>query len=191
MKIMKTNFKLKSIVVVFVLISFCGNRNAYGMENYYNPLYAKLLNIVFYKTDSIVVVVPDNYILNEEDKKDAESYFMYEKNFKKPVYVYKTESAINDLDKQKHLLFYGAYFDFNKYEFCNIPIKRTPNGFQIENLRFNKPDEAFYYVCKNGQRMYVCKNSKQNRTNFFTNGIGKYPMHVFKGNTIVLTGSYF
>lgn len=188
---MKTKFNLKPIVVILLMISFCGSKNAFGMENSCNPIYAKLLNIAFYKTDSIVVVVPDNYNLNEEDKKDAESYFMYEKNFKKPVYIYKAESAINDQDKQKHLLFYGAYFHFKKYEFCQIPIKRTTNGFQIENLIFNKPDEAFYYVTKNGQRMYVCKNSKQPQISLFTKGIGKFPMHAFKGNEVVLTGSYF
>ncbi len=189
---MKKKSYLKSILMLLVIFAFGNNCNAFDSVN--SSAWAQSrnqLNIKFYKTDSIVVVVPDNYILNDDDKRDAESYFIYERNFTKPVYVYKSESAINKIDKKKHLLFYGAYFHFKNYEFCNIPIKRTLKGFQFGNRKFEKTNEAFYFVCKDAQRMYVCKNSKEHRVSLFSKGIGKFQLHVFCDDAVLLTGSYF
>ena len=65
------------------------------------------LTMAFYRTDSVLVVVPDASILTNMDKKAIESYVFWEKNQSKPVYTYKSESEVSKKDCKKHILFYG------------------------------------------------------------------------------------
>ena len=49
------------------------------------------LTMAFYRTDLVLVVLPDALTLTDTDKKDIESYVFWEKNQNKPMYSYKSE----------------------------------------------------------------------------------------------------
>jgi hypothetical protein len=148
------------------------------------------LTMAFYRTDTVLVIVHDVFTLTEMDKKDIESYVFWEKDQKKPIYKYKSESEVSKTDCKKHILFYGSLSDFQRKDFLRIPVKKYAKGFMFNNQIFDQPSDAFFYINERSTRMYVCKNSNQAQHEFFSAGIGAYPLHIFRGNEIVITGVY-
>ena len=148
------------------------------------------LTMAFYRTDSVLVVVPDASILTNMDKKAIESYVFWEKNQSKPVYTYKSESEVSKKDCKKHILFYGSLNNFQRKDFLKIPVKKEVSGFRFGNQVFNQPTDAFFYINESGTRMYVCKNSNKAKHEFLSIGTGGYPLHIFRGDNIVITGVY-
>ena len=148
------------------------------------------LTMAFYRTDLVLVVLPDALTLTDTDKKDIESYVYWEKNQNKPMYSYKSESEVTKADFKKHILFYGSFNNFQRKDFLRIPVKKEISGFRFGNQVFNQPTDAFFYINESGTRMYVCKNSEKAKHEFLSIGTGGYPLHIFRGDNILITGVY-
>lgn len=182
----------KFISFPFVLFAFFAGTmemNALNKPNLLSGDYCTL-TMKFFTADTIVVVSPDTCALSVTDRCDIESYVNWGNGHYKPVYVYKNELAVSDADRKKHMLFFGCLTKFQKKEFIGIPVRKQANGFRYENRNFNHPDDAFFYINKKANRMYLCKNSDQSHHQFFAVGGTGYPLHIFRGNEIVLTGVY-
>ena len=184
--------KTKStLVATLVAISFLiGNLCFAGNSKFRNSQSNTTPTMSFYRTDTILVILPETFKLTEMDKKDIESYVFWEKNQNKPIYNYKLESEVSKTDSKKHLIFYGSLSDFQRKDFLGIPIKKLTKGFRFNNQVFDQPNDAFFYLNERSTRMYICKNSNQAQHEFFSVGIGAYPLHIFRGDTIVITGAY-
>lgn len=142
----------------------------------------------FFKTDTIVVVTPDDYQLTDSEKNDIEIYIFYAHCDSYPTYRYKTESQLTKRDNRKHLLLYGCLNQFKKKELLSLPIVKTDDGFRFKKREYNQPDDAFFFVNERSNRMYLCKNSNNKTHEFFRVGAGAYPMHIFRADEIVVTG---
>lgn len=182
---MKKIFKIISftfVLVVFlaVFIDVNASNKPYLLSKAHCTLTMK-----FFKTDTVLIVSPDNCVINEADRMDIESYVNWENGQVKPAYVYKAESEVKLVDSKKHMLFFGCL-----KEFMGIPVKKHEKGFSFENRNFNRLDDAFFYINKKADRMYLCRNSDQNHHQFFAVGGTGYPLHIFRGNEIVLTGVF-
>ena len=185
---MKSIINLAATALTFTFL--LSNMSVYG-GNKLNPSEKRTTyTMKFYRTDTVLVVVPDSFNLTEKGKKDIENYVYFEKGENKPVYVFKPESEINAKDMKKHILFYGSLCCFQRKEFLRIPVEKTKDGFKFQGQKFEQPNDAFYYVNERATRLYMCRNSKQVQSEIFSIGIGNYPLHVFRGNEIVLTGVY-
>jgi len=183
---MKTTFSFV-LAAAFAGLFLLNSLSTYGQE--FSPMDNKYtLTMAFYNTDTILVVVPDACTLTATDKNDIENYICWIKNENKPVYTYKPESELTTKDRKKHIMLYGSYNCFQRKEFLNIPIKKLANGFQFRNRTYNQDTDAFFYVNNRATRMYVCKNSGKTRHELFSVGASAYPLHIFHGNEIVVTG---
>jgi hypothetical protein len=185
---MKSIFNLAAAVFTFTFL--LSNMSVYGGIKLNPSEKRTTYTMKFYRTDTVLVVVPDSFKLTETGKNDIESYVYFEKKQNKPVYVYKPESEVNAKDMKKHILIYGSLCCFQRKEFLRIPVEKTLEGFKFQGQKFEQPNDAFYYVNERATRLYLCKNSKQIQSEIFSIGIGNYPLHVFRGNEIVLTGVY-
>lgn len=175
------NFKMAFMLTALLLTSAAvaaEGKNGRDMERTLN----------FFKTDTIVVVTPDDYNLTDSDKNDIEIYLFYTPCDSYPVYRYKSESDLSKRDNRKHLLLYGCLSDFKKSELLHLPIVKTEDGFKFRKQVYNQPDDAFFYINENSNRMYLCKNSNEKSHEFFRAGAGAYPMHIFRADEIVVTG---
>ncbi|WP_291125802.1 hypothetical protein [Flavobacterium sp. UBA6031] len=187
---MKTflNLAVTTAITVTILLSnvsaYSRNNTSYSSEN------RAAYTMAFYRTDTILVMIPDSFHMTETDKKNLESYVYFENQQNKPVYAFKHESEIKARDTRKHILLYGTLNSFQRKEFLRIPIKKTGKGFKFNNENFNQPNDAFYYVNETATRLYVCGNSNQFQHTILSIGIGAYPLHIFRGNEIVYTGIY-
>ncbi len=177
--ILATVFLLLSSSIVFANT----NKSEHSQES-------SSLTMTFYRTDSVLVIMPDDFKLTNSDKTDIESYVFWEKNQHKPMYIYKSESEVTKADCKKHILFYGSFSNFQRKDFLRIPVKKDTNGFRFNNRIFNQPSDAFFYITENGTRMYVCKNSYKAKHEFLSIGTGEYPLHIYRGENIVVTGVY-
>ena len=183
---MKTIIRLTAIAVLISVLLLKSN-NTFG--NNLSLTNDRLsLTMAFYKTDTVLVVTPDNFGLTNSDKMEIESYSNFTSGRSKPNYKFLKESDLKPEDNKKHILLYGSFKDFTKKELLNIPVKKTLDGFKFKNKIFREPIDAFYYINARANKLYVCKNSKLSSINIFTMGVGAYPLHVFRGTEIVYTG---
>lgn len=176
-------------IIIFVIL--IGSMNVNGANKPY--LLSKdycTLTTKFFAADTILIVMPDACTLSESDRSDMENAVQWEKVQSKPVYVYKTETEVATVDFKKHILLYGCFNKFKRKEFLRIPVRKQSNGFRFENHSFTGPTDAFFYVNKKADRMYLCKNSDRSHHQFFSIGGTAYPLHVFRDSTIVITGVY-
>jgi len=148
------------------------------------------LTMKFFSADTIVVVVPESCTMSEADRHAIENALCCENAQCKPVYMYKSEKVVSESDNKKHLLFYGCFNKFQRKEFLGIPVKKQGGGFRFENRSFTDPADAFFYVNKKANRLYLCKNSEKSQHQFFKIGGTGYPLHIFHESEIVLTGVY-
>jgi len=182
----KNQFILKLSVFAFLLLF--SHVNSAGETAIFSKKVNQIPVVDFFKTDSVVVILPDQSTLNDFEKMDLENAIFWENCQLRPVYVYKTESEVNNRDLNKHMLFYGCLQQFNRKEFFSIPVKKDKQGFRFQNKRFEEPTDAFFYVNNKANRMYLLKNAENTRHQFFTMGGTAYPMHIFSEDKIVVTG---
>jgi hypothetical protein len=144
----------------------------------------------FFTADTIVIVIADTCSFSVTDRLDMENAVYWENDQNRPVYVYKSEKEVVEADCKKHILFYGCFNKFQRKEFLGIPVRKYEKGFKFESRTFTDPADAFFYVNKKANRMYLCKNSDKIQHQFFNVGATGYPLHIFRGSDIVLTGVY-
>lgn len=183
---MKTIIKF-TVMATLVFVILVSSNNAFGNNlSFTNDRLS--LTMAFYKTDTVLVVTPDNFGLTNSDIMEIESYTNFTSGRSKPNYKFMKESDLKPEDNKKHILVYGSFKDFTKKELLNIPVKKTLDGFKFKNKTFCEPTDAFYYINARANKLYVCKNSKLSGINIFTMGVGAFPLHVFRGTEIVYTG---
>ncbi len=183
---MKTIIKF-AVFSALTIGSLLHSSNAFGNNSSYSGDRLSLA-MEFFKTDTVVVVTPDNFRLTDSNKMEIECYKNFSGQACKPAYKFLKESDLKPSDYYKHILLYGSFRDFTNKNFLNIPVKKTLFGFKFKDTTFSGPNDAFYYINTVASRMYICKNSQQSSINIFSMGIGAYPLHVFRGNEVVYTG---
>jgi hypothetical protein len=152
-----------------------------GDENY-------TLTLAFHKVDTLLVVVPHNYKITEQEKTDIENYVFWDQYQKKPVYIYKTELELIQGDELRHLQFYGPFNEFQLAEIQNIPIKQVVGGFLFNNELFTKPTDSFFYLNDEATRLYTCRNSTQEFHQYTNYAAGYFSLYIFRGNDVYLSG---
>lgn len=152
-----------------------------GDENY-------TLTLAFHKADTLIVVVPHNYTITDQEKTDIENYVFWDQYQKKPVYRYKDETELTQKDQLRNLQFYGPFSDFQLAEIQNIPIKQVKDGFIFNNEVFSKPTDAFFYINDETTRLYTCRNSTQVWHQYSNFAAGYFTLYIFKGSDLYLSG---
>lgn len=177
--------------IAIALLFVAGNLNVYSQQVNQISAYRDCTpTIKFFNTDTILVVIPDTYILNQEVQNNLEGYTCFQKKENKPAYAYKHESELTRSDMKRHILLYGSYTDFKRKEFMHAPVKKAAGGFKFHDRIFDQEGDAFFYINTSGTRMYVCKNSARAKVNILSAGLGAYPMHIFRNNKVLVTGVY-
>lgn len=144
----------------------------------------QLLN--FYNTDTIIVVTPNSYQVKQNDKKSIENFAFWRENL---VFIYKQESVMQADDMAKHLQLFGPAFLFETDIFVGSTFYVEQNGFSYQGRKFVKPEESFYYMNKDANRIYTCRNSDDFPLvyNEYLAG-GVYQLYVFSEISIILSG---
>lgn len=154
-----------------------------GDENY-------TLTLSFHKADTVLVVVPHNYNITEQEKTDVENYVFWEQYQKKPIYLYKTETELTPVDASRNIQFYGPFYDFELTETQNIPFKQVEDGFSFNNEIFKNPEDAFFYINNEATRLYTCRNSAQVWHQYTNYAAGYFQLYIFRGIEVYLSGFY-
>ena len=140
----------------------------------------------FYHTDTIIVVVPNGYKVKEKDQKLIESFAFWMENL---TYIYKQESALETVDAERHLQYFGPAFLFETDILTETPFKVEKNGFSYRGREFENPDDSFYYMNSAASRIYTCRNGEGHPlayTEYLAGGV--YQLYVFSGNSITFSG---
>lgn len=146
------------------------------------------LTLLFHKTDTVLVVTPDSYILNDYDKRDIERYVFWDKWQKKPDYIYKKESELISADYSKKIQLYGPFSQFKNKQLINSPFKQTAFGFEFDKVKYEDPEDALFYISSDAKRLLTCRNSERHNNIYTQIGAGCYQLYVFRGNEIMVTG---
>lgn len=152
-----------------------------GDENY-------TLTLAFHKTDTLLVVVPHNYKITDEEKTDIENYVFWDQHQKKPLYTYKTETELTQEDQLRNLQFYGPFSEFHLAEIQDIPVKQVEGGFSFNNEMFTRPTDSFFYLNDEATRLYTCRNSTQVWHQYANLAAGYFPLYIFRGTELYLSG---
>ena len=142
----------------------------------------------FHKVDTLLVIVPQNYSISDQEKADIESYVFWDQYQKKPVYLYKHENELTKRDEQSNLQFYGPFFDFKLAEVRNIPFKQVDGGFSFNGEVFADQADSFFYVNDAATRLYTCRNSGQVSHQYANFAAGYFPLYIFRGIDLYLSG---
>lgn len=181
---MKNSTKIWMLgVLIFCASSLQAQITGYirGDENY-------TLTLAFHKTDTLLVVVPYNYRITDEDKVYIENYVFWDQHQKKPVYIYKTETELSQEDQLRNLQFYGPFFDFQLAEIQDLPVKQVKRGFSFNNEMFTRPKDSFFYLNDEATRFYTCRNSTQVFHQYANLAAGYFPLYIFRGTELYLSG---
>ncbi len=184
---MKTSY-LKGIttLVVSSFISFA----AVSQSGKFAPLDENFSRgLEFHKTDTILVVYPDSYILSSSDSIFIEAYPFWGDFLPTPVYTYKCESELDPSDEEKKRQYYGPFFLFSEKAITDIPIKKCDQGFSAIGQEFTNPQDALVYYTDDAKRFFVCKNNGA----WFplrTLPVGFYPFNILRGNEFLYNGWY-
>jgi hypothetical protein len=172
-------------VSMFLTCSLYAQISGYiqGDENY-------TLTLAFHKVDTLIVVVPHNYKITDQEKTDIEKYVFWDQYQKKPVYIYKTESELTRKDKSGNLQFHGPFCDFQIDEVQNIPIKQVDGGFMFNNEVYTNSTDAFFYINDEATRLFTCRNSTQVWHQYANIAAGYFPLYIFRDTELYLSGYY-
>lgn len=140
----------------------------------------------FYKADTILVVLPDAYVMKKEYAETIEN-FVFWKN--KPVYVYKHESELQEKDLSKNLQFFGPAYKFSDKTLSGIPFTTDDQGFSYKGRWFRAPQDAFYYMHPTHKKLVTCQNSDEYPLAYLGFLAGAYQLYVWHGNELVYSGN--
>ncbi|MEZ5072695.1 MAG: hypothetical protein R2751_17480 [Bacteroidales bacterium] len=141
--------------------------------------------IDFYRTDTLVVVLPDGYALSRDERNTLEGFVFWEEG---PVHVYVPESELDTADTARH----PSFSDPSKV--CRSrrlgdPFPAHGTGISIPGQNLRRKRGRFYRMGVEGTRIYTCHNGDRASLTYvsFLAG-GAYPLYVFQGNELLLTG---
>ncbi len=184
MKQMKNEIK----AWMFWVLIFCTCSLQAQIPDYVQGDVNYTLTLAFHKVDTLLVVVPHNYKINDQEKTDIENYVFWDQYQKKPFYTYKTETELTQEDQLRNIQFYGPFFDFQVAEIQNIPIKQIDGGFMFNNEEFSSPTDAFFYINDEATRLFTCRNSTQVWHQYANLAAGYFPLYIFRGTELYLSG---
>jgi hypothetical protein len=139
--------------------------------------------IRFYATDTIVVVLPDEYSINKSDETEIVNFVFWKQ---KPAYVFKYESDLTPSDFKKHLHFFGPCFRFGNSVTSEMPFTIGAHGFSFNGIAYQQPDDAFYYMSSSGNLLFTCRNGENFPLSYARCMAGAYQLYIFSGNKMVL-----
>lgn len=140
----------------------------------------------FYDADTILVVVPDNYTIQDNDAHTIENFVFWKD---KPTYAYKHESELQAMDTLKRIQFFGPAFKFSPKTFSDIPFQIIEDSFEFLGRKFTRPQDAFYYMHPSGKQIYTCRNGEDHPLVYIGFLAGAYQLYVFHGNEIIYSGN--
>lgn len=180
--------KLFKIIIAAILLQYCFlNLSAQSVQKIL-PDDNFTLALAFHKTDTVLVVTPDSYLLTNEDKRDIERYVFWGQWQKKPIYIFKREFELNDTDYSRKIQLYGPFAKFKNKKLVESPFRQTPRGFELENVRYEMDEDAMFYITSDASRMFTCRNSTKHNNIYTQIAAGSYQLYVFRGNEIMITG---
>lgn len=142
----------------------------------------------FHSVDTVTVIFPDDYNFLRADSVFVESYVFWEQFQKKPVYIYKKEQQLTEVDLGKNLQFCGPISGFKRMEILHIPVNKTSEGFILNGKLFNQPEDAFFYVNDDATHFYTCRNSENAIFPLRELPLGFYPFNIMRNGEFVYTG---
>ena len=140
----------------------------------------------FYDADTILVVLPDDYMIKESDTHALENFVFWKD---KPIYTYKHESELQTMDTLKRIQFFGPASEFSPKTFADVPFQIVEDGFEFKGQIFTQPQDAFYYMHPSGKRIYTCRNGEDHPLVYIGFLAGAYQLYVFHGNEIIYSGN--
>jgi hypothetical protein len=152
-----------------------------GDENYTGTL-------AFHNVDTLLVVVPHDYDITDQEKTDIENYVFWDQYQKKPVYIYKKETEITINDEMGNIQYYGPFCDFQHAGMQNIPVKQVKGGFMFNGEQFTRPTDSFFYLNDEASRLYTCRNSKLIPHQYANLAAGYFTLYIFRGMDLYLSG---
>lgn len=183
MKTLKNILPIASILFMLLFLNPAASSQVQGFV----PMDDSLKTMLhFYDEDTILVVLPDNYTIRENDAQAIEDFVFWKD---KPTYIYKHESGLISSDTSKRLQFFGPLYKFSKRILSDIPFGMEANGFSFLGRKFDQPQDAFYYMHPSGKRIYTCRNGEEHPLVYIGFLAGAYQLYVFQGNEIIYSGN--
>ncbi|MHC1777232.1 MAG: hypothetical protein AB9834_17655 [Lentimicrobium sp.] len=176
------SFKTTAISLLFSMMMLAANATA--NPDSLTSMDKNLIQMIgFYSTDTIIVVLPDDYSINERDAAEIVNFVFWKQ---KPAYVFKQESGLTPSDYHKHLQFFGPCFRFSCSVASEIPFTIDSLGFSFNGIAYHQPDDAFYYMSSSDNRLFTCRNGENIPLSYVRHMAGAYQRYIFRGNTMVL-----
>lgn len=184
------NMKYKKVLQIAVVMAFIFTlypKMIFGQKPEFFPADERaVLTIKFHSVDTVIVAVPDFYVLNKKDSSAIESYVFWGK---KPVYTYKKESELTQEDFKKHIQVYGPFAKFSCAELLKIPIRQSVNGFKYRGRVFDNPLNSMTYINDSATLFYTCKNSDIAENVHRSHGSFAYQLYISHNNELIYTGT--
>ena len=142
--------------------------------------------IDFYNTDTLTVIIPDDYNPDSKARRSVEGFSFWRKDL---VCEWIHESAFREVRPHGHLQYFGPINEFNVNILGSTPFTRADSGFVYHGRRFVDSGDAFYYMHPSGRCIYTCTNRRQSihpYTAYLAGGA--YPLYIFSGNQLRITG---
>jgi hypothetical protein len=181
MRILKIISALPVLAACFCPLKAQTDDYVAGDENYTGIL-------AFHNVDTLLVVVPHNYSVTDQEKREIESYVFWDQYQKKPAYLYKNERELTREDELRNIQFYGPFCDFRPGMVQNIPVKQVKGGFSFNGEEFTRPTDSFFYLNDEATRLFTCRNSTQLPHQYANLAAGYFPLYIFRGMDLYLSG---
>lgn len=181
--------KIIIVAIWLLLISLMNMHRSTAQQVKFVPMDENFTQVLkFHAADTVTVIFPDDYKFSSADSVFVESYVFWEQFQKKPVYAYKKEQQLTEVDFEKNLQFYGPISGFKRTEILHIPIVKTSGGFIFKEELFNQPEDAFFYINDDATRFYTCRNSENTTFPLRELPLGFYPFNIMRNGEFVYTG---
>ncbi len=139
----------------------------------------------FYQTDTIVVVIPDGHDLKPEDAALIRDFVFWKE---KPFYEFRHESQPSTTDAGKHLLFSGPLHTFRQITAGDLPVTILKYGFSFNGEQFCQPEDGFYNISDNADRLYICRNGEDAPLSYLGYLTSAYQFYILRGDRICFSG---
>jgi hypothetical protein len=160
------------------LISF--GQVSFDFNQFSKPDMEFKLSQKFFKGDSVIFVIP-----NAELSHSDSIILLACKNSKR----IKRESELKNEDYSMKLHIWGKISDFKNWEKFDLPIKKTTDGFQYDNINFNKDGNCIYYMNSKANRLVYAGNSITSIDPIRRSLLGTYQIYIFSDNLILYNGN--
>lgn len=175
--------KIYVLILLFSTFRLCGQSLDFvAMDENFTRV------LKFHAADTVWVIYPENYKISAVDSAFVEGYFFWQQVQEKPFYSYINELLLTPDDFNRNLQFYGPFPGFKRKDILQLPIKQTDTGFSFNEVSFDSPDDAFYYMNDSATRLYTCRNSAKAPFPLRELPLGFYPLNILHGSELIING---